>query len=401
VGIEVGHEGIGVQLLDVPDAGLTVFGGVGEQLLGGDHGGDAGGVADALTVGFFVAVFVVFDVVDVVAQWLAIFADAFDPVADAGLAFGVRAEGAGLWEQGLQKFDGDDGVALVHDGVDAGHADVDEDFHVFDVGVAKGHPEAGSAHGEVLGQGLQLFVVKAVDVLGANAVRKGEAAFQLQGFGFNPLAVFPVTAVGGDFAQVDLGIKIGGKGFAVIACVAVDDVERVDAAEVVLQGVGGIDVGDAGIKAAAEQSGEAGSFEALLIGPLPVVFKLGDVTRFVVGGVDVMHTSREAGVHDGEVLIGQGDVDDDLGFEVLQEGGQLGNIVGVHSGGLDRAGEFGGDGVALGLGAGGQHDLAENVRELSTFVGDDTADAAGSDDEGFGHKKEVGSFDRIDEISRG
>ncbi len=387
MGVEVGHEGIGVQLLDVPDAGLAIFSGVGEQLLGGDHGGHAGGVADALAVGFFVAVLVVFDVVDVVAQRFAVFAGAFDPVADAGLAFGVRAEGAGLREQGLQKFDGDDGVALVHDGVNAGHADVDEDFHVLDVGVAKGHPEAGAAHGEVFGQGLQLFVVEAVDVLGADAVWEGEAALQFQRFGFDPLAIFPVASVGGDFAQVDLRIEIGGEGFAVVARVAVDDVEGVDAAEVMFEGVGGVDVGDPGIKAATEKGGESGGFEALLVSPLPVVFELGDVTRFVVGGVDVMHACGEAGVHDGEVLIGQGDVDDDLRLEVLQEGSQLGHVVGIDACGLNRAGEFGGDGVALGLGAGGQHDLAENVRELSAFVGDDTADAAGSDDEGFGHRK--------------
>ena len=35
VGVEVGHEGVGIELLDVPDAGLAVFGGVGEELFGG------------------------------------------------------------------------------------------------------------------------------------------------------------------------------------------------------------------------------------------------------------------------------------------------------------------------------------------------------------------------------
>jgi hypothetical protein len=74
--------------------------------------------------------------------------------------------------------------------------------------------------------------------------------------------------------------------------------------EMMLQRVGGIDIRHAGIKAAAEQRGEAGGFEFLLIGPLPVVLKLGHVTRLVVRGVDVMHTGLQAGIHDGEILIG-------------------------------------------------------------------------------------------------
>jgi hypothetical protein len=343
-----------------------------------------------LAVGLFVAVFVIFDVVDVVAERVAVFAGAFDPVADAGFAFGVGSEGAGLWEESFEEFDGDDGVALVHDGVDAGHADVDEDFHVFDVGVAKGHPEAGAADVEVFGEGFELFVVEAVDVFGADAVREVEGTFQFQGLGLDPLAVFPVAAVGGDFAEVDLGVEVGGEGFAVVAGVAVDDVEGVDFGEVVFEGVGGVDVGDAGIEAAAEEGGESGGFEALLVGPLPVVFELSDVAGFVVGGVDVVDAGGEAGVHDGEVLVGEGDVDDDLGLEVFQEGGEFGDVVGIDAGGEDGAGDFGSDGVALGFGAGGEHDLAKDVRELGAFVGDDAADAAGSDDEGFGHKAKGG-----------
>lgn len=332
----------------------------------------------------------VLDVVDVVAQRLAVLVGAFDPVANAGLAFGVRSERAGLWEQGFQELDGDDFDALVHDGVDAGHADVHQHLHVLDVLVAKGHPEARAANREVLGQGLQLLVVEAVDVLGSDAVRESEAAFQFQRFGFDPLAVFPVAAVGGDFAQVDLGIEVGGKGLAVVARVAVDDVEGVDAAEVVFEGVGSVNVGDTGIETTTEQGGKPGGLEALLIGPLPVVFELGDVARLVVGGVDVMHARSEAGVHDGEVLVGQRDVDDDFRLEVVQQGGQFGDVVGVNPRSLNGAGKLGGNGVTLGFGAGGQHDLAEDFGELCAFVGDNTADAAGSDDEGFGHKSKRG-----------
>ena len=57
-----------------------------------------------------------------------------------------------------------------------------------------------------------------------------------------------------------------------------------------------------------EKYGEAGLLEALLILPLPGVFELGDVLGFVVGGVEVVDAGLEAGVHQGEVLIRQGDI---------------------------------------------------------------------------------------------
>jgi len=49
------------------------------------------------------------------------------------------------------------------------------------------------------------------------------------------------------------------------------------------------------------------------------------------------------------------------------------------------AAQLGGDGVALGLGAGCQGDLAEDVAALGAFVGDNLADAAGADDKDFAH----------------
>ena len=321
------------------------------------------------------------DVVNVVTLWFAVFAGAFDPVADAGLALGIGSERARLRQQRLQELDRDDRRAFVHHGVDARHADIHEHLHVLDVGIAKGHPEARAAHRDVLRERFELLVVEAVDVLRADAVREGEAALDLERLRLHPRAVFPVAAVRGDLAEVDLRIEVRGEGLAVIACVAIDDVERVDLAEVMLQGVGGVHIRHARVKAAAEQRGEARRFEFLLISPLPVVFELRHVTRLVVRGVDVVHAGLQAGVHDGEVLIRQRHIDHDLRFEVVQESHQLRHIVRIDARGLDRALQFGGDAVALRLRAAGEHDLTEDVGKLGAFVGDDAADAAGSDDE--------------------
>ena len=59
--------------------------------------------------------------------------------------------------------------------------------------------------------------------------------------------------------------------------VAVDDVQHVHLVQLVLHDPGREDVGDAGVETGAQQSGEAGLLEALLIGPLPFVFELGGI----------------------------------------------------------------------------------------------------------------------------
>jgi len=50
-----------------------------------------------------------------------------------------------------------------------------------------------------------------------------------------------------------------------------------------------------------------------------------------------------------------------------------------------------GERVALGFGARGDHDVGENLGDLRALVGDDRADAAGADDEDFGHGKRTPS----------
>ena len=137
------------------------------------------------------------------------------------------------------------------------------------------------------------------------------------GIDFDPLAVFPIFAALGDFAQVDLGIEVGRERLAVIACVAVDDVDGVNLVVQLLLRVGAEDIGDAGIKAAAQNRHQALGFELVVIRPLPFVSELGFFLRLVVGGVHIMHARFQAGVHDGQVLVGQRHVDDEVRFDLF------------------------------------------------------------------------------------
>ena len=223
------------------------------------------------------------------------------------------------------------------------------------VALPEGHEEADALDAlQVAAQGLELLVVEEVHVLLADLVedvlaldrhRRGldppalverllvfdlDAVFvdpfpvprldrQSFGVGGSPFPVFrdPIGPLRGDLADVDLGVEVGGEGIPVVAAVAVEDVERADLVEVVLLRVSGEHLGDAGVEAAAENRREAGLLEPLAVRPLPGILEVRLVRRLVVRRVQIAHARREARVHDREVLVGQRDVHDEVGLEIL------------------------------------------------------------------------------------
>jgi hypothetical protein len=104
--------------------------------------------------------------------------------------------------------------------------------------------------------------------------------------------------------------------------------------EMVFGGMGGKNAGDAGIEAAAEYGQKALFAEAVLIGPLPAILELRLFFGFVVGRIQVVYAGFEAGVHDGEVLVRQGHVDDELRAEGADELNQFGHVLRIDRGGL-------------------------------------------------------------------
>src|SRR3546814_5617178 len=105
--------------------------------------------------------------------------------------------------------------------------------------------------------------------------------------------------------------------------------------------------------------------EAVVIGPLPVIFEFRLVARLVVRGVEIMRAGRQARLHDRQVLIGKGEVDDMRRAGLADERRSGVDMVGVNFGGPDRdAGarlhRFG-DRVAFELAAAGQRDVGEDI----------------------------------------
>ncbi len=170
-----------------------------------------------------------------------------------------------------------------------------------------------------------------------------------------------------------------------IAAVDVDDVELVYLVKVMFGEIGGENVGSTGIKAAAQYRRQARLAETILIGPLPVIFKLGRIRRLVVCGIEVVHSCSKAGIHDAQVLIGECDIDHQFRLLTLQERGEFSDIVGIHLCRANRPFYLCGNGLALGLGAAGEHDVGKNGRQLGTLVGHHGADATRSNNNDSGH----------------
>ena len=157
-----------------------------------------------------------------------------------------------------------------------------------------------------------------------------------------------------------------------IAAVAVQDINVMDLVKLMLQGIGGKYAGNPGIEAAAQQSGNAGLLKALPVGPLPAVLKFCRVLRLIVGGIHVIGFRSQTGVHNGQILVGQGQIQHHVRLLLFNQGDKLLHLVRVHLAGGDL--RFGGplqfllQGVAFGFGAAGNADLLKHLTVLTAFV---------------------------------
>ena len=98
------------------------------------------------------------------------------------------------------------------------------------------------------------------------------------------------------------------------------------------------------------------------------------VLRLIVGGVQIGTTAGQTGVHDGQVLVGQGEVDDQIGLVFVEQRLQLFHVVGIYLCGLDvHCQSFLVDGlyyrVTFLLAAACNDKLGEHVSVLCNLVG--------------------------------
>ena len=156
-------------------------------------------------------------------------------------------------------------------------------------------------------------------------------------------------------------------------------------------GISGKYRGYARVKARAQKRRQARILELVLISPLPGIVKVGGeaqilaalfvnlapfrvfrIFRLVVCRVDIIHTGSQAGIHNGQILIGQGYIEHGIRLVFFNQLGQGLHIIGINL----RRGDFRlrlplqffFQGIALGNRAAGNHEFIENLIILTYFM---------------------------------
>ena len=127
-----------------------------------------------------------------------------------------------------------------------------------------------------------------------------------------------MPTLGRHFTDIDLRIKVGGKGVTVIAAVNINNIQGMDFIEIMFGNIGSKYIGRTRIKATTQKCHKTGIGKPLLISPLPAVLKLRSIQRLVIGGIHIVNTRFETGIHNRQILIGQGDIDHHKRFNPLK-----------------------------------------------------------------------------------
>ena len=394
--VELLHEGIGIELLDVVHARFVPQSL--EEHQGTYHGWHARGVAYALHARLIVGCLMRTVVIYIVGVLLAT-AQTPDAATDGGLAVVVLAQVLRVGEYGLEELEGHNLHhlfaraislgSLVFHLIDTAHADVLDDIQVGEILLSEGHPEAGTLDGgEVDDEALYLLMVQQVAFLRTD-VGVVQRLVNLHGFCLDVLAILVVQSLLCNLADVDFGVEVGGKSLVVVARIAVHDVEVLYLVEVVLGCVGREDARHARVETTSQDGTEASLLETLAVGPLPGVLEVGFILRLVVGRVQVVATRLEAGLHDGEVLIGQGQVHHEFRLVAAHQRHELLHAVGIHLRCGDCRSVFLvediGQCLTLALGTRGNHYLGEHVLVLCHLMGGYGGYSTSTDNKYFSH----------------
>ena len=128
-----------------------------------------------------------------------------------------------------------------------------------EVALTERHEEANASDAlQVLGKRLNFLVMQKIHILLTDLVEVVDALNRHR-LRLHPMPVLPVATLRGNFADVDFGIEIGRKRIAMVAPIAVEDIQRLNRVEIVLLRIGREDLRYAGVESTAENRRQATS----------------------------------------------------------------------------------------------------------------------------------------------
>ena len=282
----------------------------------------------------------------------------------------------------------DDFLSLEINRLDGRHADVLETFQMRQVTLAEGHEKADALDaGDVQRQRLDFLMMQEVHILRADLIEVVHA-LDFHRLRIDPLAVLPIAALGRDLADIDLRVEIRGERIAVVAAVAVEDVDIIDFVKLMLQRISRENARHARIEARAEKRRDARVLEAVAVRPLPFVLEMRGIGRLVVRRVHIIRLRGEAGVHDGKVLIRKREIQHHVRLLTLDQRDQLVDVVRVHLRRRDlrlSAVQLRLQSVALRLRTAGDADRVKRLAVLTAFMYGDARNAARADNQSLSH----------------
>ena len=208
-----------------------------------------------------------------------------------------------------------------------------------------------------------------------------------------PLAVLPGPHLPGELAEVDFRVKVGREVLAVATGIDIDDVDFLDAIEVLVDCNCGVGVDHTRVKAHTQDSGNALLGAQFLALPLVVgVPRRGftDLVRlFVNGGIQVGRTGFDAGLQYRHIDESRSDIDHQLRLCLVnQRLGRL-DIEGIQGMGLQFTGNLEAalflhavdDGLTLLGGTRRDMDVTQHVIVLGAFVCDHLSHTTGTNNQ--------------------
>ena len=172
--------------------------------------------------------------------------------------------------------------------------------------------------------------------------------------------------------------------------ITIHDVEILNLIEIMLSSIGCVDAGNTWVETTTEDSRQTCFLEAFAISPLPRVFEMSLILRFIVGSVQIVATCLQTSLHNSEVLIRQGKVHHNVGFIGREQLHQFLHAVGIHLCCLHVRAvllvEHLSQSITLRLCTTGNHHFVENFRLLSHLVRCHRCYATSADNQYFSHR---------------
>ena len=123
-----------------------------------------------------------------------------------------------------------------------------------------------------------------------------------------PLAILPIASVCRNLTNIYLRIEVGCKRIPMVAAIAVEYIDIIYFIEYMLLSIRTEHTGHPRVKTAAQNGCYSSFLKLFTVSPLPFIFKLGSIGRFIVCSIQIIHFSFKTCVHYSQILIRQRDV---------------------------------------------------------------------------------------------